>query len=178
MKRAEARFVVIKQCRCCKDYLSPLDFIHNNGFKSGYDTICKVCNRQRVATWRKTGNRDTQKESALYYERYPDKGRLRSKNWRSLYKDKVAISNAKQKTQRRKRHSNLDLEFTQFVFEEAHQLRLMRNVTTNILWEVDHILPLNGKLVSGLHVWNNLQVIPAIINRRKSNKYDENKAGY
>ena len=31
-------------------------------------------------------------------------------------------------------------------------------------------IPLKGKLVSGLHVWNNLAVIPASINLSKGNK--------
>jgi len=38
-------------------------------------------------------------------------------------------------------------------------------------FEVDHIIPLNGKLVSGLHVLSNLQVIPIYENRSKKNKY-------
>ncbi len=38
-------------------------------------------------------------------------------------------------------------------------------------FEVDHIIPLNGKLVSGLHVLSNLQVIPIHENRSKQNKY-------
>jgi hypothetical protein len=37
-------------------------------------------------------------------------------------------------------------------------------------FEVDHILPLNGKTVSGLHVAANLQVIPGAVNGAKHNR--------
>ena len=38
-------------------------------------------------------------------------------------------------------------------------------------YEVDHIIPLNGKNISGLHTLSNLQYLPASDNRRKSNKF-------
>ena len=39
---------------------------------------------------------------------------------------------------------------------------------------VDHIIPLRGKLVSGLHVENNLQIIDGIANRKKGATFDPN----
>lgn len=38
-------------------------------------------------------------------------------------------------------------------------------------YEIDHVIPLNGKYVSGLHVESNLQYLPKEENRLKSNKF-------
>lgn len=47
------------------------------------------------------------------------------------------------------------------------------NATTNVQWELGHIVPLQGENVCGLHVWYNLQVIPASLNLTKSNNFIE-----
>lgn len=58
-----------------------------------------------------------------------------------------------------------------FFISEAYDLAQRRTVATGTPHHVDHIVPLRGRTVSGLHVENNLQVIPARDNLRKGNRH-------
>ena len=58
-----------------------------------------------------------------------------------------------------------------FVIEEAYDLAQRRTKATGFKWHVDHIVPLQSTFVCGLHVENNLRVIPAVVNVEKSNRH-------
>ena len=64
-----------------------------------------------------------------------------------------------------------------FFISEAYHLAALRTKATGFAWHVDHIVPLRSKLVCGLHVEHNLQVIPASQNSRKKNYYWPNMPG-
>lgn len=59
-----------------------------------------------------------------------------------------------------------------WMIEQAYELAALRTKMFGFAWHVDHILPLQGELVSGLHTPYNLQVIPGVENVRKSNKFE------
>lgn len=60
-----------------------------------------------------------------------------------------------------------DLEKIQEFYSEAHRL----TKETGVIHQVDHIVPLQSKLVSGLHVEANLRVIPKRENCSKQNRF-------
>ena len=61
-----------------------------------------------------------------------------------------------------------------WMIEQAYELAALRTKLFGFAWHVDHVIPLRGKLVSGLHTPYNLQVIPAVDNLRKGNRVEVN----
>jgi len=60
-----------------------------------------------------------------------------------------------------------DLEKIEAIYTQAREMRDAGEIV-----EVDHVIPLRGKVVSGLHVDGNLAIIPASRNRVKSNHFN------
>lgn len=64
-------------------------------------------------------------------------------------------------------------EWNDFIIEELYELRSVRSSETEIVWHVDHIIPLQGKTVCGFHIWYNLRLLPAQLNFEKGNRFEE-----
>ena len=55
--------------------------------------------------------------------------------------------------------------------KRVYELCKMISEDTGAMHHVDHIIPLIGKNISGLHVHTNLQILPASENFKKNNKF-------
>lgn len=99
---------------------------------------------------------------------------------RQRYADnpKVAMAHgAKRRAHKLRATPSWDSELTDFVSKAAHDLASERELATGFPWHVDHMIPLRARRICGLHIWSNLQVIPAQMNLSKRNRVKLTRPG-
>jgi len=102
-----------------------------------------------------------------YREQNRDACNARIAAWQVAHPAAGAAKRAKYRaTQLKATPSWANLDYIEGIYELCD---LFRNVGLDV--EVDHIVPLQGKNVSGLHVEHNLQLMHSVMNKRKSNSF-------
>jgi hypothetical protein len=94
------------------------------------------------------------------------------KEYRESNKGKVNALSKMRKVNKINRTPKWTSDLDIWLMKEIYELATLRTKLTGIDWHVDHIIPLQGSFVSGLHTPFNMQVIPAIENIKKGNKYE------
>ena len=103
--------------------------------------------------------------------RNPEKIKAYAKKTKALNSGRVLAHTVKRRLAKIKRTPVWLTSDDHWMIEQAYELAAVRTKMFGFVWHVDHIVPLQGKLVSGLHAPNNLRVIPGAENIRKSNHF-------
>jgi hypothetical protein len=182
----------MKSCSTCKEILSLDLFFKDKTKKSGRGSCCKRCSIKRLAEWEKANKDKVSERHAKRYLRDRDKILKRCKDYylrnkKEHYKRtrQYALNNPEVIKQCRKRNrpNNRSLD------RHHHNLRRARKLQATPAWAdlqalkdvykntpkgkvVDHIIPMNSELVSGLHVPWNLQYLTLSENSSKRNRFD------
>ena len=107
-----------------------------------------------------------------FYEKNKDVWLEYARQWREANPEKVLASRARRRAYEIQRTPLWLTESDYAEIRNMYRLAIARTNETGIRWHVDHIIPLKGANVSGLHVPQNLRVITASENMRKSNKWE------
>ena len=192
-----------KQCSKCKEVKSVEAFYSAAGSKDGKRSGCKWCTAasqkstynkyredrlQRAKDWRganplqmKAANERWRSENPDYhltvYKKNAEREKAKTKAWRECNPEyghswKTANPDKVRAYKARRRAAQA---YPKWLDEQsiAELEAMYSNCPSG--HHVDHIVPLLGRDVSGLHVPWNLQYLPAVENLRKSNKlYMEN----
>ena len=100
--------------------------------------------------------RDYYRENKEYFAEYAKEHRRKNRDYYCFIDSNYRAS------KKNRTPSWADLDSIKDVYKESQYFQL----------EVDHIIPLHGALVSGLHVWENLQLLTPAENRKKSNNFN------
>ena len=127
--------------------------------------------RARNRAWGIANRAKCIEHNKQWVSKNPEKVARAQRNWSLAHPEKRAAISAERRARKLKATPKWA---NQFIIAEIYDLSKRRTKITGLKWNVDHIIPLQGKLVCGLHVPENMQVILAIENRKKSNKHFEN----
>ena len=138
----------MKFCNSCRNNKNLIDFHKNKSRKDGFENQCKICRYKYLKKYRST-----------------EKGKINNRkgysSWRIKNLSKKAFKEATRRADKLKRTPKwANLEDIKNFY-----------IACPKGYHVDHIIPLKGENISGLHVLENLQYLPAMENIKKGNKY-------
>lgn len=188
----------MKACTNCNVVQPNSGFRFRAACRDKLTSWCIACERLKNERWRSKNKDKTAAYMSEYRKKHRDRLKAQTIEYRRKNPEQTAATAAAYRAANKERYRALFYAWTkanavhcqvrnaareaaklkatpqwanEFFIEEIYDLATRRTKTTGIKWSVDHIVPLRSKLVCGLHVPENMMVIPASINSSKGNRH-------
>lgn len=189
----------MKTCTKCQQRRDMSSFTKNSNSSTGLKSRCKRCdkayrlgreeeakeyakayyqtNKERLSSANRKWAEDHPSTVSGYKKKWRQNNMDKIKSSREIYQQRTLAQHAHYEAARRARKLQAtpnwltpnDWKWTKWYYTHARTMSIL----TGISYHVDHIIPLRGTHVCGLHCPTNLQVIPGHENMTKSNTFRE-----
>jgi hypothetical protein len=179
------------KCKVCINAKDRERYQKNPETKLEYQKQFRLENKESIATYKaqhyqankesidlrnKQWNEDNKESVAEYQKQYREDNKAaiaeQNKRWRLENRDKCNAISSKYRAAKIQAIPSWFSWWDDFIITESYAQAIYLEEQTGIKHHVDHIVPLQGKLVSGLHCAANVQVITVTENLSKSNKWE------
>jgi len=163
----------MKHCHTCKTDKPFTFFSSHSETKDRLYPLCKECKKAYDKQKYEANKEQKKSKRKEHYENNKLQTRLKQKDYYTNNKEIFVASSAKRRALKEQATPK---------WASTKEIQSFYNLASYFTWvsggfvkyHVDHIVPLKGKEVCGLHVQNNLQILKSVDNLRKSNKYECN----
>lgn len=167
----------MKVCSKCNTSQELTYFSKSKSGGKGYSAWCKICTSKYHAQYRQKKKTALKKYQEKWYSENKEYQKNKSKEWNRNNPKKAAKAKKTWKENNRKKSVAIKAKYRARKLNATPpwaNLKAIEDFYKNCPkgYHVDHIVPLQGKNVCGLHVLENLQYLPAEENLRKGNSYD------
>lgn len=176
------------RCSVCHAWLAAECFSKSKWQAAGLTSSCKSCQQE----YREANREQRLATKRAYHHRTKDSFKDRRKEYRARTKDAINARSARWRAQNPERRREVANDWVKRnrvygtyratlrraqqlqatpAWAEHDKIKLMYEKSSELGFEVDHVVPLNSDLVCGLHCWANLQLLSKEENLKKSNRY-------
>lgn len=161
----------MKTCSKCNDSKSLDLFYKDKSKKDGHTSYCKVCSANKSKTHYANNKERVIKRVSDWY--------IDNKEYRQTYRRQHYLENKGQynSSSSLRRAAKLQATPSWLTEKQLHDITVIYTACAKVSertgkpHHVDHVVPLQGENICGLHVPWNLAIIPAKMNLSKSNTY-------